>query len=111
MEYLQCRGRTLSNKALINRRDIKGMLRVLDEGEPLWYAPDHDYGPRRSVFVPFLRLKKLVPLLAPRCLPRVKYENLPSIFLSSSGWPLQVNDPRTTRKLPNREPSGRCHYL
>lgn len=58
MEYLQCRGRTLSNKALINRRDIKGMLRVLDEGEPLWYAPDHDYGPRRSVFVPFFAVDK-----------------------------------------------------
>jgi KDO2-lipid IV(A) lauroyltransferase len=58
MEYLQCRGRTLSNKALINRRDIKGMLRVLDAGEPLWYAPDHDYGPRRSVFVPFFAVDK-----------------------------------------------------
>lgn len=58
MEYLQCRGRTLSNKGLFDRRDIKGMLAALDAGEPLWYAPDHDYGPRRSVFVPFFAVEK-----------------------------------------------------
>lgn len=64
IEYLQCRGRTLSNKGLFDRRDIKGMLRVLDEGEVLWYAPDHDYGPRRSVFVPFFAVDKACTITA-----------------------------------------------
>ena len=58
LEYLQCRGRTRSNKALLDRRDIKGMLKALKGGEALWYAPDHDYGPRRSVFVPFFAVDK-----------------------------------------------------
>ncbi|MDX2321145.1 MAG: LpxL/LpxP family Kdo(2)-lipid IV(A) lauroyl/palmitoleoyl acyltransferase [Moritella sp.] len=64
MEYLQCRGRTLSNKGLFDRRDIKGMLRILAEGEPLWYAPDHDYGRRRSVFVPFFAVEKACTITA-----------------------------------------------
>lgn len=58
MEYLQCRGRTKSNKALLDRKDIKGMLKTLHRGDALWYAPDHDYGLRRSVFVPFFAVDK-----------------------------------------------------
>lgn len=58
MEYLQCRGRTKSNKALLDRKDIKGMLKSLNKGDALWYAPDHDYGIRRSVFVPFFGVDK-----------------------------------------------------
>jgi KDO2-lipid IV(A) lauroyltransferase len=58
MEYLQCRGRTRSNKALLDRRDVKGMLKALNDGDALWYAPDHDYGVRRSVFVPLFAVEK-----------------------------------------------------
>lgn len=58
MEFLQCWGRTRSNKALLDRRDIKGMLKALKNGEALWYAPDHDYGARRSVFVPLFAVEK-----------------------------------------------------
>lgn len=64
MEYLQCRGRTLSNDGLFDRRDIKGMLRILNKGEPLWYAPDHDYGRDRSVFVPFFAVEKACTITA-----------------------------------------------
>lgn len=28
------------------------MIRALKKGEVIWYAPDHDYGPTASVFVP-----------------------------------------------------------
>lgn len=37
----------------IDRRDIRGTLRALRENEPVWYAPDQDYGREQSVFVPF----------------------------------------------------------
>ncbi|MGL5122339.1 MAG: LpxL/LpxP family Kdo(2)-lipid IV(A) lauroyl/palmitoleoyl acyltransferase, partial [Plesiomonas shigelloides] len=52
MDWLQTWGRLRSNKYMIDRKDVKGMIRALRAGEIIWYAPDHDYGPRRSVFVP-----------------------------------------------------------
>ncbi|MBW5820444.1 Kdo(2)-lipid IV(A) acyltransferase [Yersinia enterocolitica] len=52
MDWIQIWGRLRSNKAMLNRKDLKGMIRSLKQGEAIWYAPDHDYGPRSSVFVP-----------------------------------------------------------
>jgi KDO2-lipid IV(A) lauroyltransferase len=37
----------------LDRRDVRGTLRALRENEPVWYAPDQDYGREQSVFVPF----------------------------------------------------------
>jgi KDO2-lipid IV(A) lauroyltransferase len=37
----------------IDRRDVRGILRALRSNEPVWYAPDQDYGREHSVFVPF----------------------------------------------------------
>lgn len=52
MEYLQTRGRSRSNKYMVDRKDIRGMLGALQDGEIAGYLPDQDYGPRRSVFAP-----------------------------------------------------------
>ena len=38
---------------LIDRRDMRGILRALKKGEIIWYPPDQDYGGRHAVFVPF----------------------------------------------------------
>ncbi|HGJ5875275.1 MAG TPA: Kdo(2)-lipid IV(A) acyltransferase [Arsenophonus sp.] len=57
MDWLQTWGRLRSNKFMIDRKDIRGMIHHLKQGEILWYAPDHDYGPRKSVFVPFFAVK------------------------------------------------------
>ncbi len=53
LDWLQTRGRMRSNASMINRDDIKGMIRALKNGEIIWYAPDHDYGPKASIFAPF----------------------------------------------------------
>lgn len=53
LDWLQTWGRLRSNKTMIDRKDLKGMVRALKSGDVVWYAPDHDYGPRSSVFVPF----------------------------------------------------------
>ncbi|SPX63980.1 Lipid A biosynthesis lauroyl acyltransferase [Leclercia adecarboxylata] len=53
IDWLQTWGRMRSNKSMIDRKDLKGMIRALKSGEVIWYAPDHDYGPGASVFVPF----------------------------------------------------------
>ncbi|MEZ2686438.1 Kdo(2)-lipid IV(A) acyltransferase [Proteus vulgaris] len=58
MDWLQTWGRLRSNKSMIDRKDVKGMIRSLKAGEIIWYAPDHDYGPRKSVFVPLFAVDK-----------------------------------------------------
>ncbi|MFC0178651.1 LpxL/LpxP family Kdo(2)-lipid IV(A) lauroyl/palmitoleoyl acyltransferase [Thorsellia kenyensis] len=56
--WLQIKGRMRSNKFMIDRKDLKQMIRSLDEAEIIWYGPDHDYGKRNSIFVPFFKVPK-----------------------------------------------------
>lgn len=53
MEWVQTWGRSRSNKAMIDRKNLRGMVKALKEGENIWFAPDQDYGPSGSVFAPF----------------------------------------------------------
>lgn len=57
-DYFQFKGRVRSNKYMIDRKDVKGMLRALRTAERVWYAPDHDYGRRRSTFAPLFAVEK-----------------------------------------------------
>lgn len=72
LEYAQVRGRTRSNKCLLDRTDIKGMIKALRQGEALWYAPDHDYGRHASVFVPFFAVEDSATITGTATLARVK---------------------------------------
>ncbi|XKM13742.1 LpxL/LpxP family Kdo(2)-lipid IV(A) lauroyl/palmitoleoyl acyltransferase [Orbaceae bacterium ac157xtp] len=58
LDYIQLKGRLKSNKYMLDRYNTKGMIRALKKGELVWYAPDHDYGPKNSVFVPFFAVDK-----------------------------------------------------
>ncbi|MEC5319389.1 kdo(2)-lipid IV(A) palmitoleoyltransferase [Brenneria populi subsp. brevivirga] len=57
MELVQTWGRSRSNKAMIDRRDLRGMVHALKRGEAVWFAPDQDYGPKGSIFAPFFAVK------------------------------------------------------
>lgn len=57
-DYFQYQGLLRSNRTLIDRKDVKGMLRALKTGERVWYAPDHDYGLRRSTFAPLFAVEQ-----------------------------------------------------
>ena len=54
-DYVQRCGRERHrpNTLVIEREDIRGMLRLLKQKNNIWYAPDQDYGRKNSVFVPF----------------------------------------------------------
>jgi KDO2-lipid IV(A) lauroyltransferase len=54
-DYLQRRGRERHHpdSTMIDRKDVRGLIRALKRGRVVWYAPDQDYGPKQSVFVPF----------------------------------------------------------
>ncbi|WP_114766996.1 LpxL/LpxP family Kdo(2)-lipid IV(A) lauroyl/palmitoleoyl acyltransferase [Vibrio rhodolitus] len=56
-DYFQYHGRSRSNRTLIDRRDVKQMIHSLSTGERVWYAPDHDYGRRRSTFAPLFAVE------------------------------------------------------
>lgn len=55
--FIQYWGRTHNGNKLIDRKDVKQMIRVLRQGELLFYLPDHDYGRHKSVFVPFFAVE------------------------------------------------------
>ncbi|POY45205.1 lipid A biosynthesis lauroyl acyltransferase [Avibacterium gallinarum] len=57
MDWLQTWGRLRSNKDMLDRKDLRNMIKALRRGEIIWYAPDHDYGRKNAVFVPFFAVK------------------------------------------------------
>lgn len=53
LEWYQNRSRGKYADALISKRDLRSAIRYLKGGGVLWYAPDQDFGPKQSLFVPF----------------------------------------------------------
>lgn len=53
LNQAQNRGRGRYAEAMIPRDDLRAMVRHLRAGGVLWYAPDQDFGPERSLFAPF----------------------------------------------------------
>jgi Kdo2-lipid IVA lauroyltransferase/acyltransferase len=47
-------GREISARRVIEKNDIKTMVRSLREGTPVWYAPDQSYHLKQSALLPFL---------------------------------------------------------
>ena len=58
LDLVQTWGRMRSNKSMLDRKDLKAMVKALKKGEIIWYAPDHDYGPRASVFAPLFAVEQ-----------------------------------------------------
>ncbi|MCX8582315.1 LpxL/LpxP family Kdo(2)-lipid IV(A) lauroyl/palmitoleoyl acyltransferase [Gilliamella sp. B3482] len=71
MDYIQLKGRLKSNKYMLDRHNTKGMIRALKNGELLWYAPDHDYGPKNSVFAPLFAVEKAATTIGTRILVKL----------------------------------------
>jgi KDO2-lipid IV(A) lauroyltransferase len=57
MEFFQHRGRGRSNKYMLGKRDVKGLIRALRDKESCVYLPDQDYGRNKSLFVPFFNVQ------------------------------------------------------
>ncbi|MCF6766098.1 LpxL/LpxP family Kdo(2)-lipid IV(A) lauroyl/palmitoleoyl acyltransferase [Thiotrichales bacterium 19S3-7] len=54
-EYIMSSSRGRYSKG-VERKDVRGILKVLKKGEVLWYAPDQDLGNERTIFVPFFNI-------------------------------------------------------
>lgn len=57
IEWYQNRGRLRYARAMVSKREMRSAIRYLRQGGILWYAPDQDFGPAQSVFVPFFGIR------------------------------------------------------
>lgn len=103
LEYAQVQGRCRSNKYLVNRLDIKGMVKALRQGDALWYAPDHDYGRHASVFVPFFAVEQAATITGTATLARVKKTvTLPCFTIREQhGYRLLIQAPMSNFPIGN----------
>lgn len=85
-DFVQHRRRERNNpkSAAINRYDMRGMLRVLKQGDWLWYAPDQDYGRKVSEFVPWFGIPAATLAATPRLL---KIAKVPAVGLTYKRLP------------------------
>lgn len=56
-EWVITQNRKKNFKHLIERSDIRRVLKTLKEGRTLWYAPDQNYAAKHSVFAPFFGIE------------------------------------------------------
>ena len=57
LEWYQTRARTRYSQGMISKRDMRSAIRYIRQGGVLWYAPDQDFGPDQSAFVPFFGIR------------------------------------------------------
>ena len=98
LDYWFYWGRMRENKAMLDRKDFKSMLRALKNGQALWYAPDHDYGKHNSsVFAPFFNVKSANTVSGISTLARVKNTTVIPVFLkrlpNAKGYELVFKEP------------------
>lgn len=53
-EHKMKHARELHFQSAIQRHDIRGLVRILKQNHACWYAPDQDFGPKHSLFAPFM---------------------------------------------------------
>lgn len=93
IEWYQNRGRLGYAQGMISKREMRSAIRHLRHGGILWYAPDQDFGPDQSLFVPFFGIPtatleathKLVALTGCSVVPM-----FPEFEEESRSWVLHV---------------------
>jgi lauroyl/myristoyl acyltransferase len=96
---------------MIDRKDLKGMIRALKSGEVVWYAPDHDYGPQASVFVPFFAVEEAATTTGTWMLARMSKAAIvpfvPRRKPDGSGYELMMLEPELAPPLDDAETTAR----
>ncbi|CRL44628.1 Lipid A biosynthesis lauroyl acyltransferase [Sodalis glossinidius str. 'morsitans'] len=97
MEFIQTWGRMRSNKAMLDRKDLRGMVHALKQGETVWFAPDQDYGPRGSIFAPFFAVPQAATTRGTYTLVRLAQPQLVPVVLirkqDGRGYQLLIQPP------------------
>lgn len=112
MDWLQTWGRLRSNKFMLDRKDLKGMIRNLKAGQILWYAPDHDYGPRKSVFVPLFAVDKVATTTGTYILAKTSNPAFipftPKRLPEGKGYELIISPPVADFPIDNEENTAKA---
>ena len=69
---------------VIERGDMRSVIRFIRQGGVMWYAPDQDYGPKQSVFAPFFGVEAATITVIPRL---VKINNSAVLILAHHRTP------------------------
>lgn len=56
LERFQTQARLNYARAMISKRQPRKILAALKQGKIIWFAPDQDFGPQRSIFIPFFNI-------------------------------------------------------
>ncbi len=56
LNYFIAKGRARYAYKILERKEVRSLIRALKNGIPLWYAADQDYGRKVSVFAPFFNI-------------------------------------------------------
>ncbi len=96
LEHIITRGRQRYFEVVIERSDIRTVVRSLRKNHIVWYAPDQDFGRTNSVFVPFFGVPAATITATTRL---VKFNDSPIMMLAqhrkpdNSGYILEVFPP------------------
>jgi KDO2-lipid IV(A) lauroyltransferase len=97
MEFFQFRGRGRSNKYMLGKRDVKGLIKALHDGEVCAYLPDQDYGRNRSLFVPFFAVKETATTTGTLIFSRQRNTKtlmmIPTRNEDGSGYTIEITPP------------------
>ena len=83
-------------ETVIERSDMRSVIRFIKDGGVMWYAPDQDYGPKQAVFAPFFGIEAATITVIPRL---VKVNNSPVLILShhrkpnNGGYIVSISEP------------------
>ncbi|RSD32045.1 LpxL/LpxP family Kdo(2)-lipid IV(A) lauroyl/palmitoleoyl acyltransferase [Vibrio pectenicida] len=112
-EFIQYRGRTRNGNQLIYRRDLKQMVRVLRQGNRLFYLPDQDYGHNKSVFVPFFAVEDACTTTGTRILASTsKSAIVPgSGFRNQQGKYEIIADKSIEQDFPQQDDTASAAYM
>ncbi|WP_333710891.1 kdo(2)-lipid IV(A) palmitoleoyltransferase [Pluralibacter gergoviae] len=113
MEWVQTRGRLRSNKAMIDRRNLRGLVQALKAGEAVWFAPDQDYGPKGSTFAPFFSVPQAATTNGTRVLSRLSGVGLLTITMvrkaNRRGYSLHISESITD--YPKEDELAAASYM
>ncbi|WP_192456678.1 kdo(2)-lipid IV(A) palmitoleoyltransferase [Musicola keenii] len=113
LEWVQTRGRMRSNKAMIDRRNLKEMVKALKQGEAVWFAPDQDYGPKGSTFAPFFAVNSVATTNGTYVLSRLSNAAILTITLirksDNSGYRLFIEP--ELMDYPKSDESAAAAYI
>ena len=83
-------------ETVIERSDMRSVIRFIKGGGVMWDAPDQDYGPKQSVFAPFFGVEAATITVIPRL---VKINDSPVLILGhhrtpdGKGYQLSISEP------------------